>query len=474
MIERIRVALIHPHGCEMNTFLPLSLAYLKACLDDSEFDVKIIDCTLQKIRYDSIELSSQLTKFNPQIVALSTLSHTYQEGLDLLKRSKKLLPSVVTIIGGAHATTYFKETMKNPEIDFLFRGEGEESFPLFIKKIIKGEDVSKISGLVYRGPQGLLQHNGVAIIEDLDSVSLPDYESINLDEYYRRGYRYNTKESHNAPIWLTRGCPYRCQYCAAPQLNGKPIRKQSPNYVINWIRYLYHKKDVRWINIIDDNFTFDVKYAKEVCRDIIDLGLKDLKFGTPNGIRMQRGDPELWKLMKKAGWTNLVVAPESGSLKVLQRMKKDLNLEIVPGIVDDMRKAKIGVKAFFIVGYPGETKDDLMATRRFILNCDFDNVLFNMYRPIPGTPIYNEQVAAGDISSHFLPTYNEVKSNYMTPTLKGVNVKLFVAITFLLFFLRKPRRIFYFLKNHSVIKLIKGMNQFSVDNYLLGIKDTNS
>ena len=474
---KTRISLIHPHGCAMNTFLPLSLAYLKSCLNDSEFDVKIIDCTLKDIPSESDEFKKILLDYNPNIVAVSTLSHTFQEALNVIKISKSILKNVITIIGGAHATTYYKETIKNKEIDYAFRGEGEESFPIFVRKVMNNEDVSHLPGLVVKNNDEICE-NGIASIEDLDEVRLPDYDSIDLNEYYRQGYRYNTKESHNAPIWLTRGCPYRCQFCAAPQLNGRIIRKHSVEYGIEWIKFLYYKKDVRWINIIDDNFTFHVKYAKEFCRAIIDLGLKDLKFSTPNGIRMQRGDSELWNLMKKSGWSNLVIAPESGSYNVLERMKKDLNLEKLPKIVDDIKSAGIGVKAFFIVGYPGETKTDLMDTRKFILKNNFDNILFNMYRPIPGTPIYDEQVADGSITSQFLPTYAQINSNYLTPTLKDVNLQLFLINTFLLFWLKKPTRFLYFLKNHSLTNLIKGLKQFtvkdSVNDYLLGVKDTNS
>ena len=130
--ENNRIALIHPHGCAMNTFLPLSLAYLKSCLDEEKVDIKIIDCTLKNIKADSIEFEDELKSFDPLIVGVSTLSHTFFEALELIKRSKKLLPNVITIIGGAHASTYFEETIKNTEIDFLFRGEADISFSVFL------------------------------------------------------------------------------------------------------------------------------------------------------------------------------------------------------------------------------------------------------------------------------------------------------------------------------------------------------
>ncbi len=89
--------------------------------------------------------------------------------------------------------------------------------------------------------------------------------------------------------------------------------------MVSLVRHLYDEKNIRQINIIDDNFTFHTEYAKEFCRAIIALNLQDLRFSTPNGIRVQRTDKELLHLMREAGWRSLIIAPESGSRKVLKK-----------------------------------------------------------------------------------------------------------------------------------------------------------
>ena len=169
-------------------------------------------------------------------------------------------------------------------------------------------------------------------------IKNPDYDFINLKQYQASGYRWNSPPKPNAPLSITRGCPYRCQFCAAPQLNGLAIRKHSVEYMMDLIQRLY-TQGTRWFNIIDDNFTFDTRYAKSFCEAVIKLNLKDAGFGTPNGIRMGRGDAELWRLMKQAGWRHLIVAPESGSAHTLELMKKDLKLDTIPRIVEEIRAA---------------------------------------------------------------------------------------------------------------------------------------
>ena len=105
---------------------------------------------------------------------------------------------------------------------------------------------------------------------------------LSLDDYNRQGYRWNSPPIGNAPLWATRGCPYRCQYCAAPDLNGRPVRMHSVDYMMRWVRTLYDQ-GTRWFNIIDDNFTYHVQYAKDFCRALIEMDLPDVGFGTPNG-----------------------------------------------------------------------------------------------------------------------------------------------------------------------------------------------
>ena len=160
---------------------------------------------------------------------------------------------------------------------------------------------------------------------------------------------------------------------------------------------------------------------------------------TPNGIRLQRGDPELWRLMRKAGWKTVIVAPESGSEYTLKLMKKDLDLSIVPGVVDDMRRARLNVIGFFIVGYPGERKEDIYQTRRFLLKCRFNFVIFHNFQAIPGTPVFDTLVALHEISTDYLPgDYHSTEVKYRSTELADFDMKKFILQTYLLFSLRYP------------------------------------
>jgi radical SAM superfamily enzyme YgiQ (UPF0313 family) len=199
--------------------------------------------------------------------------------------------------------------------------------------------------------------------------------------------------------------------------------------MINWIQFLYRNFDVRGFNIIDDNFTFDMDYAKKFCMEIIKLGYKDIEINTHMGTRMERTDPQLYGLMKKAGWRYVVVAPESGSERVLNLMGKKLNLSIVPNIIRDIKKSGLKVHGFFMIGYPGEAEGDLLKTEMFIRQNRFNNgISVSRFQPYPGTPIFKELVERGEIPQDFLPThygkYNEAK--YTPRELEGFDFEGFV------------------------------------------------
>ena len=222
------------------------------------------------------------------------------------------------------------------------------------------------------------------------------------------------------------------------------------------IRYLYDEKRIKSFSILDDNFTFDTNYAKEFCRSVIALGLKGAEFCTTNGIRMQRGDRELWDLMKRAGWKIIIIAPESGSKRVLRLMRKGLEPKIVPPIVDEIKAAGLRVTANFIIGFPGETRADLAKTTALIkkANIDFANIHF--FQPLPGTPIFDELVRRGEISADFLPgSYEKGAARYITKSLKNFNFSRFYYKTVLYCLWRNPTYIYYFLKSYRLRPLFQ-------------------
>ena len=462
-----RILLIEPIGNLPFYVLPLALGYLKSNVSDFH-TVKIFDCSMEGISADSSEFKEEILNFMPDIVGISASMQTYKGALLAVKTIKSINRSIITVMGGAHPSLFAEQIMQNEYVDYVFRGEAELSFPLFLDQLDDKKDFSSIKGLVFR-ENGNVIKNEINLESNLDKINIPDYKSLRLDEYIKRGYNYGGFYGKSAPIWITRGCPYRCAYCSAMYINGKKIRHHSIQYLVEWIDNLYKNLAIRQFAIIDDNFTFYQDLAKKFCRTIIRLRneryFKDkIHFATPNGIRIDRIDDELLVLMKEAGWHGVSVAPESGSRKTLKRMRKNIDPDTVPEKIRRIKAAGLAVRAFFLVGYPGETEADIKKTIKLIRKCKIDALILGRFLPIPGTPVFNKLVQDGEIQSDFMPPSifkfvmplgKKGLETYTPRGLKNFNsFWLFFRENMFLSF-RNPYSIIYFIKYYGIMHLIK-------------------
>lgn len=453
----MKIALVWSYGFDPKYVLPLAVGYLYSNLKDSQHTIRIFDCSLQQIKPESIEFQKFLEEFNPDLISVSCWANTFKYAIETLATAKKLKPSIITIMGGTYPTTYPEPIIENPIVDFIIRGEAELSFPLFVTELEKEyPDFASVGGLIYK-KEGKIFKNPIIREKNLDKIKRPDYDIINLKKYIKiYGYRFNTVHQLNAPIWATRGCPYHCDFCSASIQNGLIVRKHSINYLIDWIKDLYNRQGIRHINIIDDNFTFDTEYAKEFCRHVIELNLKNLSFGTPNGVRLERLDDELLNLMKKAKWETIVIAPESGSEKVLKIMKKKLDINCVPEKVKAIKKAGFKIHGFFIIGYPGETEKDLNKTLNLIRKSNFNFFFLNNFQPIPGTPVFDRLVESGEIKSDFLPmNYSNGERSYTPKEMKNINFPIVILKEYLRLVITYPLNFFYMIKIVNPIMAIQ-------------------
>lgn len=400
-----KVLLIWPFNGYDGSTVPLCYIYLIPMLRKS-YQVKFLDCALHEIHPDSKKFTEIIKDFKPDVVGISAWTIHKKMATTTLKKVKEIDRNIVTIAGGPHFTGSVDYSLKSDQgiIDYVLKGEAEFTLKQFLDTISKTnfseDDLKKIDGLCFIKSDGSVHETPMTFPPILDDFGQPDYSVIDLHAYLKKGYFYRIHKKMHAPILSTRGCPYTCDYCAAPYLNGRGVRKHSLEYMKKLIENLYNNYGIRHFNIIDDNFTFDVFYAKAFCKMIIDNKhiFKGITFGTPNGIRIERTDQQLFYLMKAAGWGRIMVAPESGSQKVLERMSKHLDLNVVPEKVRQLQKAGLEVEAFFIVGHPGEDKNTVEETRQFIKDVKFDMASFFAFQPLPGTPIYDELIRIGSVS----------------------------------------------------------------------------
>ena len=420
-MSKRRVLLIWPWSQQQGRTLelfPISLGYLIRSIDFERFDVRILDCALDDIPPEGDAFACELNDFRPDVVGVSWWSLNTPVVEATLRVVRRLRPDALVMAGGPHLTGCGRPAVARRAVDFAFIGEAELGFARLLEAIQDAGGypppsvLARIPGLVYRDADGV-QQNPSEFVEDLDILHGIDYERLRLRDYHARGYYYGAKfqkqSELTAPIMTARGCPFECTFCLAPKIDGRRIRRHSLEHVINTITMLYHDFGARYIAIIDDNFTINNKWATKVCNAIADLKLNDLAIGTPNGIPLAGMTIELARAMKRAGWREVMIAPESGSKRTLEAMKKPINIDVVPDFIRMFHDVGLQVTAFFIIGYPDETLEDIAQTKRFIFNNDFDFVGISIYQPLPGSDIYERLIRENVIPAGFIPGhYQEV------------------------------------------------------------------
>lgn len=373
---------------------PLGIAYIASCLR-RKHEVRVVD--FGKLRRSEDLFTEALKDFAPDLVGFQCYSPEIGAAKRLAVLTRAALPKAVIVAGGPHPTLCPEETLNKlaPEVTYLLRGETEESFPLFADLLGGRGSPADVPGLVWR-ENGAIRVNEQRLVKDLDSLPQPSWDLINPQEYPPAQHGAFFDKFPIAPIITTRGCPFACGFCTAPILSGRPIRKRSADTVMAEIELLYHKFGIREIHIVDDNFTLDKKHAVSILERIIAGGLP-ISLAFPNGVRINTLDSELLDLMKRAGAYLISVGIESGSDKTLKRMNKQLNVAMIREKVELIKSKGIDLAAFFILGFPDETLEDMRETIRFSLDLPLLRANYFSFLPLPGTPVTKALLEKGEI-----------------------------------------------------------------------------
>jgi anaerobic magnesium-protoporphyrin IX monomethyl ester cyclase len=393
----MKVLLIKPANLSDHIQPSLGLGYLAAQIR-RDHDVKIVDCIKEQL--PGPQLLPFLEKFQPDVVGSQCYSMDLAKLKPVLETVKSFNPKIKTIIGGAHATAAPQHTLKffgRKNLDFVFVGEGEIGFPIFLQELEKNGsgDFSKVPGLGWiKQPFGTLELNPKAQVEDLDTLGMPAWDLIMPESYPFSPHGVVCKNFPIAPVMATRGCPYLCTFCSSA--NTK-MRMRSVETVLDEVRLLQSRHGIREFHMVDDNFTLDMAYAKHFLQTLIKSGIK-ASWATPNGVRLDRLDAELVEMMKEAGFYSLSVGIESGSERIRLKMKKGSTVAKIRRDLEMVAKVGgIDVTGFFMLGFPSETTEDIESTLRFSKELPIQRATFHSFIPLPGTDVWKEMEANGEL-----------------------------------------------------------------------------
>jgi anaerobic magnesium-protoporphyrin IX monomethyl ester cyclase len=422
---------------------PIGLGYVSSMLKKNGHDSRIIDISLENwkkindrgdgIKYVGLsqnDITKLIKKEDPDVVGVSILTLEAVNALQIIDTIKKAKKNVLIIAGGPHLSVRPEQVISNPNVDILVIGEGEYTIVELMKEYEKNiPDFSHIAGIWFRKDGKIIKTPPREPIQDLNDLPFPDRSTMN--KYVKAASYFQTTRDfsgNSANMITSRGCPFNCVFCSVRLSMGRQYRPRSPENVVNEIAILINKHNINYLYFEDDNLTFDKERMGKICDLIIEKGLnKNLSWSTPNGVRADRLDRELLIKMKKSGCKKICIAPESGCQEVVTNIiRKAIKLEVIIDIAKICKEVGILCESFFVIGFPGETLEQMDETVQFanMLKKKYNVILrCGIALPYYGTDMYkickeNEYLTVPDgkeLELAFLNSWATIKTEDFRP-----------------------------------------------------------
>lgn len=367
-----------------NITFPLGLMYISSMLREKGHEVKIVDLRLYENNHVLL-LTQAVKEFQPDIVGLSAITVEASSLHSTASLVKSILPHTTIIAGGPHPTSFPREVLNDPNITYVVLGEGEETSIELVDCIQKRKNVAAAKGIAYRNNIGLCFAEQRPFVENPDYLPFPAWDLVEIERYWEHDGMANVGVRKYMNIFTSRACPYKCIYCH--NIFGKGYRTRTPENVVKEIHTLIKVYGIREFDILDDVFNLDRNRTKRICELILENNL-EVHFSLPNGVRTDIMDEELLKLMKKAGLTHISIAVEAGTPRIQKLIGKHLNLKKVKDMIDACDKNYIHTRGFFMLGFPTETREEMMNTIQFAASSRLHTATFLIVIPFKGTPLF--------------------------------------------------------------------------------------
>ena len=350
---------------------PTDLMYLASIAESCGFEAIIRDYS------QGGDFEADLKEFQPNYLVANIATPTFQSDMMTIKLAKELVPSICTIVKGAPFLTYNTDTIyENPFIDYVIMGEAE----LTLKDILDGVPNCDILGICYRENFQPVKNDKRPFIEDLDILPFPARNLVDNSIYKRPD---NGKVQ--AVIKVARGCPFHCFFCLATPVSGAKVRTRSPENIVAELKECVEKYNIKNFLFWSDIFNFNREWTLELCQKIIDSGLK---ITWSSNTRADTMDDEMAKMMYKSGCRLVSIGVESGSQKMLDNIGKKITLDDIRNTVKILKKNKIKIYNYFVIGLPWETEETVEETIKFAIELDSNFISFYTATPLPGTKYF--------------------------------------------------------------------------------------
>ncbi|HSO26077.1 MAG TPA: radical SAM protein [Methanobacteriaceae archaeon] len=384
---------------------PLGISYIAAVLEKNSVDVSIIDASAMEM--DWYELGKEIEKISPDVVAITALTPTIEQALETAKIAKSILPESTIILGGYHPTFTFKKLLENEFLDIIIIGEGEYTMLEVVQSLLNGSDLRRVKGIATQDFVTPTRE----IIEDLDTLPFPARHLLPMDKYKILNIKLPT-----GTLVSGRGCPYQCSFCSSAAMHGKKLRLRSAQNVVDEMKHLINDHHAETIAFMDDTFTINKKRVEEICDE---LKKRDLDVYWGCTTRVDTLSLDLLKKMKDSGCITLFMGVESADQLILNNINKQTTINKVKKAFELARNYDMRTIASVVLGMPGDSRENILKTIKFVKNLNPSYAVFSLATPYPGTPFYKQAV-----SENLIKVNDWSKYTLLNPVLNTMDCSL--------------------------------------------------
>ena len=378
---------------------PLGILFLAGYLREKGVNVDCVDFFSEKVNKvgeyywqgDSIEeIEKELCRRDSKVVGISSMFSVHCEAIHRIAAAvKRVNPNTLVVVGGTHASAFPKLLAVDPNIDVIVVGEGEVTLLEILQKHGKGKPYTDVEGIAYFDESGEYHYNQDRKFLNLAEHPGPARDILDINRYLNTVYsRWHGISGRRLPIVTSRGCQQRCVYCSIHSVWRHSYHRRSSESVLNEIEWLVKSVGVREIMFWDDNLAADVHHFNAILDGIIERRLQ-FRWCTPNGIAIWRLNEKLIDKCRATGCYKLTFGIETGSPRTQKFIRKtQINLEKAKKIIQYCNKLGMWTRSPFLIGFPFETREDIMMTIDYAIDCEIDVAVFWIAMPYPGCEMY--------------------------------------------------------------------------------------
>ena len=364
----------------MKPYPPLGILYISSYLEQNGFDNKIFDSTFFNFEL----LTEELKKFKPDVIGIYTNLMTKLNVLKLIRYIKQntFLSHTKIILGGPEVSNHANNFLIYGA-DVIVIGEGEVTMLELVTAFNNQTSISTINGIAYLDQNNkMIKTNERDKIRSMDDLPFPNRKKINLQLYFdawKKKHGLNT-----ISISTMRGCPYTCKWCSRA-VYGQSYRRRSASLVADEMEWIENNYTVDTAWFVDDVFTISHKWLQEFADQVTARKIK-LKYECIT--RADRLNEHTIRLLKQSGCFRVWIGAESGSQRVIDLMDRRVKVQQVRDMIQLARHEGLEAGTFIMVGYPGESEEDIKETLHHLKQSNPDYYTITTAYPIKGTPLY--------------------------------------------------------------------------------------